>query len=91
MGNSFTFKNEEMDTDFYRNTKFYKVTNEKEFHINYQYQDGLNILKDTFNDNKKSYCGGGFYFTTANEIFNYVHHGNGVREIFYMWMILILE
>lgn len=63
-------------------TIYYKITNKKEYHHNYQYHDGLNILEEQFNDNALESCvGGGFYFTDIEHIFCYLDYGCYVREV----------
>lgn len=37
-------------------TLYFKIFNEQEKHYNYQYKEGLNILKDKFNDNVDDSC-----------------------------------
>lgn len=65
-----------------RNIIYYKITNEEENHNNYQYHDGLNILKEIFNGNPlKSCVGGGFYFTDIKHIFDFLDYGCNVREV----------
>jgi len=61
---------------------YYKVTNEKENHHNFQYEDGLNILKQKFNNNPMDSCvRGGFYFTDENNILEYLSYGCWIREV----------
>lgn len=61
-------------------TKFYKITNKNECHNDYQYTDGLNILPDTFIENKS--CGkGGFYFADVKNILKFLDFGIYLREI----------
>ena len=56
--------------------KYYKITNKEENHYGYQYVDGLNILKEEFNDNQNdSCCEGGFYFTTLDFIHDFYDYG----------------
>ena len=63
-------------------TKYYKVTNVKEYHHNYQYSDGLNILLEPFNDDPKASCvQGGFYFTILEYIPLFYDYGSNLREI----------
>ena len=53
------------------------------YHYNHQYRDGLNVLKEKFNDNpEESCCSGGFYFTNAKYIFKYLGYGNYVGVIY---------
>jgi len=64
------------------NKTYYKVTNAKEVHHNFQYKDGLNILKQKFNNNPKSSCvRGGFYFIDENNILEFLLYGCWVREV----------
>lgn len=61
---------------------YYKVTNEHETHHGFKYVDGLNVLKEKFNNNFDYSCGpGGFYFTTLRNIPNFYGHGINIREI----------
>ena len=61
---------------------YYKITNEKENHHGFQYVNGLNILKDEFNDDpNQSCCKGGFYFTDIANIFKFISYGIYVREV----------
>ena len=61
---------------------YYKITNAEENHHGFQYQDGLNILKEKFNDNPNDHCvPGGFYFTDVEHIFEFICYGIYVREI----------
>ena len=63
-------------------TKFYKITNEKENHFGFQYYDGLNILKEEFNDDPSDQCcGGGLYFADLAHIFHFLDYGVHVREV----------
>jgi|GEM_PF-4079691 len=60
---------------------YYKITNEKEKHYNFQYKNGLNVLKEKFNNNPLDSCvPGGFYFTDQNNIFGFLD-GYWVREV----------
>jgi hypothetical protein len=62
---------------------FYKITNREEKHHGYQYKDGLNVLSEPFNSNPHdSCCVGGFYFTDAKHIFDFIDYGCNVREVF---------
>lgn len=64
------------------NTIYLKVTNEKENHYGFQYQDGLNILIEKFNDDPNASCvAGGFYFTTAEYIHNFYGYGVYLRVV----------
>jgi len=61
---------------------YYKVTNERENHHGFQYEDGLNVLKQKFNSNPKSSCvRGGFYFADENNIIHFLGYGCWVREV----------
>jgi hypothetical protein len=63
-------------------TTYYKILNEAEYHRGYQYNDGLNILKEAFNDDPtKSCCKGGFYYTDISNIFEFIEYGIYVREV----------
>lgn len=62
--------------------KLFKVMTKNENQFGYQYQSGLNILTDDFNDDPKISCGkGGFYFTNAQHIFHFLHYGHKIREV----------
>ena len=61
---------------------YYKITNENENHHGFQYSDGLNVLKDKFNDNSNhSCCSGGLYFTNSENIFKFLDYGIYLREV----------
>jgi len=61
---------------------YFKITNEKENHNGFQYNDGLNVLKEKFNDDPTASCvAGGFYFTNSENIFEFLDHGIYLREI----------
>lgn len=59
---------------------YYKVTNAQEKHHNFQYVDGLNILKDPFRPTG-SCVPGGLYFTTKEHIHEFYDWGIHIREI----------
>jgi hypothetical protein len=61
---------------------YFKITNENECHHNFQYVDGLNILKEPFNDdpNSKRFTGG-LYFADVKNIFEYIEYGVYLREV----------
>lgn len=62
--------------------KYYKITNKTENHNGFQYKDGLNILKEAFNDDPmETCCSGGFYFTNATNIFKFLDYGCFLREV----------
>jgi len=61
---------------------YFKITNEKENHNGFQYNDGLNVLKGEFNDDPKASCvAGGFYFTDTEHIFEFLNYGIYLREV----------
>jgi len=61
---------------------YFKITNEKENHHGFQYYDGLNVLKEKFNDDPKASCvAGGFYFTDVENIFEFLGYGIYLREV----------
>ena len=61
---------------------YFKITNARENHNNFQYTDGLNILEEKFNDDPyQSCCAGGFYFSDAKNIFKFLSYGIYLREI----------
>lgn len=68
--------------------KFYKITNVEENHHGYQFQDGLNVLVEEFNDKPEPYYyigKGGFHFSGAENIFEDIRRnskkGFYVREV----------
>jgi len=62
--------------------QYFKVTNEKENHNGFQYQDGLNVLIEKFNDDPEiSCCAGGFYFTNRDDIHKFFDYGINLRII----------
>ena len=61
---------------------YFKITNAAEKHNGFQYSDGLNVLNEKFNDNPNdSCCAGGFYFTDAENIFEFLDFGIYLREV----------
>ena len=71
-----------MKKNFDYTKTYYKVTYENENHDGYQYKDGLNILKEKFNDNPKAYCArGGFYFTDYDHLPKFFNYGVWIREV----------
>ncbi len=68
---------------FNRQMRYFKITNREENHYGFQYKDGLNILKEKFNDDsQQSCCEGGFYFTTLEHIWKFYGYGCWLREVF---------
>ena len=66
--------------DNLRQKKFLKITNKEEKHYDFQYTDGLNILKEPFAET--GWCvPGGLYFTDINNIFQFLDYGVHLREI----------
>jgi len=64
------------------NKLYFKITNTNENHYGFQYNDGLNVLKDKFNNNPKATCvPGGLYFTDAEHIFEFLTYGIYLREV----------
>ncbi|AGC01597.1 ankyrin repeat protein [Acanthamoeba polyphaga moumouvirus] len=62
---------------------YFKITNRKECHFGFQYKDGLNILKEEFNDNPDENCvPGRLYFCKPQDIHHYLDYGIYLREIF---------
>jgi hypothetical protein len=59
---------------------YFKITNRKETHHGFQYQDGLNVDDQPFNP---SGCcsGGGLYFTTLENLHMFEHFGVNIRPI----------
>ena len=71
-----------METNFDFSQTYYKVTNKNECHHGYQYKDGLNILKEKFNDDSTaSCCAGGFYFTDYENLPRFFEYGTWIREV----------
>ena len=60
--------------------KFFKITNGEENHHNFQYTNGLNILKEPFAETG-SCVPGGLYFTDIDNIFEFLNYGIYLREI----------
>ncbi|AGC01705.1 ankyrin repeat protein [Acanthamoeba polyphaga moumouvirus] len=66
---------------------FYKITNAKETHYGFKYEDGLNIMLDTFikqdvkGKTKISCLHNGLYFTNIQNILRYINHGIFLRKI----------
>ena len=61
---------------------YFKVMNASENHRGFQYQDGLNVLNEEFDDNPlHHYCKGGLYFTDIKHVFQFLNFGIYVREI----------
>ena len=64
------------------NKSYYKITNAEENHHGFQYKDGLNVLKEKFNENPDHHCcAGGLYFTDVEHIFGFMEYGIYLREI----------
>ncbi|BCS82549.1 putative ankyrin repeat protein [Cotonvirus japonicus] len=62
---------------------YFKITNERECHYGYQYQNGLNILKSKFNNNPKNSCvPGRLYFSKPKHIHHYFNYGVNLREVY---------
>jgi hypothetical protein len=59
---------------------YYKITNEKENHNNYQYTYGINILDKEF-EKEGSCVKGGLYFTNIQNIHHFFKYGCYIREI----------
>lgn len=61
---------------------YLKITNKEENHYGFQYQDGLNILTEPFNNDPNASCvPGGFYFTTSEFIHHFYHYGIYLRVV----------
>ena len=61
---------------------YFKITNPAENHNGFQYSDGLNVLKEKFNDDpNKSCCAGGLYFTNGENIFKFLNYGIYLRDV----------
>jgi hypothetical protein len=62
--------------------KYYKIFNESDKHNGFQYVDGLNIDSIPFNDDPNDSCvKGGFYFSDAEHICEFLGYGNYIREV----------
>ena len=59
---------------------YYKITNKKECHNDFQYVDGLNVLDKLF-EVEGSCVVGGLYFTTAKHILKFLGYGCYLREV----------
>ena len=71
-----------MNKNFDYSKTYYKVTTKDEIHHGYQYKNGLNILKEEFNDNPKDSCvPGGFYFTDYENLPIFFEYGTWIREV----------
>ena len=66
--------------DLSQKKKFFKITNKQEKHYEFQYTDGLNILKEPFAETGTC-VPGGLYFTDADNIFRFLNYGVHLREI----------
>jgi len=64
------------------NKLYFKITNSIENHHGFQYYDGLNILKEKFNDDPTASCvPGGLYFTDAEHILEFLDYGIYLRAV----------
>jgi hypothetical protein len=62
--------------------KYFKIFNEEDNHNAFQYKDGLNIDSIPFNDDPNKSCvEGGFYFSDAEHICEFISYGNYIREV----------
>jgi len=62
--------------------KYFKIFNEEDKHNGFQYVDGLNIDIIPFNDDPTESCAeGGFYFSNADHICEFLNYGNYIREV----------
>jgi len=64
----------------YHETKYYKLTNQQENHHGYQYKTGLNVLDMPF-QYEGDCVAGGLYFTTFDQIHNFISFGVWIREV----------
>ena len=64
----------------YPETKFYKITNQKENHNNFQYKDGINEDILEFNPSSENEKGG-LYFTELNKIMYWIDYGVNIRRV----------
>lgn len=63
-------------------SRYFKITNKDEMHYGFQYVDGINVLKEKFNDNINDVdCPGGFYFADESSIHMQNYSGYWIREI----------
>lgn len=60
--------------------KYFKITNIDETHNNFTYIDGLNCMKDDF-DERGEHVENGLYFTTIENIPKYYYIGINLREV----------
>ncbi|AGF85591.1 repeat protein [Moumouvirus goulette] len=66
---------------------FYKITNSKEIHYGFKYEDGLNIMTDIFirqdikGKPKNSCLHNGLYFSNIQNVLRYVNHGIYLRKV----------
>jgi len=60
---------------------YFKITNLEENHRGFQYNDGLNVLKEEFNNSSASCVAGGLYFTDIDHIFEFLEFGIYLREV----------
>ena len=65
------------------NEMYFIIINKEEvYHWFFHYEDGLNVLKEEFNDDPNQPCStGGFYFTDAANILMFLENGFYLREI----------
>lgn len=62
--------------------EYYKITNKKENHYEFQYKNGLNVLIEPFDDDPDhSCCAGGLYFTDIQNILKFAKTGCYLREV----------
>uniref|UniRef100_A0A6G6AE34 Ankyrin repeat-containing protein n=1 Tax=Borely moumouvirus TaxID=2712067 RepID=A0A6G6AE34_9VIRU len=61
---------------------YFKITNELECHHDFQYVDGLNILKEEFNNDITATCvSGRLYFSDSDNICKFLDYGIYLREV----------
>lgn len=69
-----------MDPILAANTTYYKFTSADENHNGFQYQDGLNILEEGFDENDpKDHRG--LYFAETKNVFDFLSFGINLREV----------
>jgi hypothetical protein len=62
--------------------EYYKVMNDAENHHGFQYQNGLNVLTEEFNDDPNDSCGpGGLYFTNKENLYRFLEYGSNIRRV----------
>jgi hypothetical protein len=69
-----------MSQIFDRKKRYVKILTKDLVHFNFQYKEGLNI--DTVPFNPTGSCQpGGLYFTTMENVFNYLYYGTKIADV----------